>query len=263
MAVFVNGIGLCAPGLPDWLTGQSVLTNLMPYQPDVPLRFDRSRLPRNAARRASLTVCLALQAATEALDQAGIDTGSCSAVFACSGGNTAALDALCRALTEPGRLISPNHFNNSVHNAPLGYWAIATGSREPASSVGAYDASFAAGLLDAVALAQVENRTVLLVAFDTPPPLDLQPFRVVSAPFSVALLLGSEASPSSLARLQKWRIQSSAVDSMMDSALDSLRLNNPAARGLPLLQRIALRQSGRITLPYLPDFGLELQVDSC
>ena len=102
MAVFVNGIGLCAPGLPDWLTGQSVLTNLMPYQPDVPLRFDRSRLPRNAARRASLTVCLALQAATEALDQAGIDTGSCSAVFACSGGNTAALDAVLNEMARDG-----------------------------------------------------------------------------------------------------------------------------------------------------------------
>ena len=263
MAVFLNGIGLCAPGLSDWLTGQSVLAGLTPYQPDEPLRFNRLRLPRNEARRTSSTVRLALQVATEALDQAGIDTGSCSAVFACSGGNTEALDALCQALIESGRLISPNQFNNSVHNAPLGYWTIAANSQEPASSIGAYDASFAAGLLDAVALAQVESRTVLLVAFDTPPPLDLQPFRAVSAPFGVALLLGSEALTGSLAHLQKWRIQSGTVDSMVHSAIELLRLSNPAARCLPLLHRIAIRQPGRITLPYLPGLGLEFQMDSC
>jgi hypothetical protein len=263
MAAFLNGIGLCAPGLSDWLTGQLVLTGLIPYQPDEPLCFARVRLPRNEARRASLTVRLALQAATEALDQTKMDAGSCSAVFACSGGNTEALDALCRALIEPGRPISPNHFNNSVHNAPLGYWTIATGSREPASSIGAYDASFAAGLLEAITLTQVENRTVLLVAFDTPPPPTLQPFRAVSASFSVALLLGPEALTGRLAGLQQWRIQPGAAESMADSNLEPLRLSNPAARCLPLLHHIARRQTGLITLPYLPGLGLELQVDLC
>jgi hypothetical protein len=263
MEVYLNGMGLCAPGLPDWPTGRAVLAGQHPYRPGEPLHFDQVRLPRNEARRASLTVRLALRAAMEALDQAEMDARSCSAVFACSGGNTEALDALCRALIEPGRPISPNQFNNSVHNAPLGYWTIAAGSRESASSVGAYDASFAAGLLEAATLVQVENRQVLLVAFDTPPPPALQPFRAVSALFALALLLGPEPLTGSLARLNGWRIQSDAAESMADSDMEQLRLGNPAARCLPLLRQITTGQTCVITLPYLPGWELELQVKPC
>ncbi|MCP5157997.1 MAG: beta-ketoacyl synthase chain length factor [Gammaproteobacteria bacterium] len=262
MSVYLSGIGLCAPGLPDWPTGRAVLAGRQPYRPDESLCFDRVRLPRNEARRASLTVRLALQAATEALDQAGMDGRSCRAVFACSGGNTEALDALCRGLIEPGRPISPNQFNNSVYNAPLGYWTIATGSQQPASNVGAYDASFSAGLLEAVALTQMENRPVLLVAFDTPPPLALQPFRAVSTPFSMALLLETQSLTGHQARLQSWQIRSGAAESMLDSAMERLRLSNPAARGLPLLRSVAIGRTC-LTLPYLPHDRLEFQVEPC
>ncbi len=260
MTVEVRGIGLCAPGLPDWPTGCAVLTGRQPYSPDEPLRFDRVRLPRNEARRASLTVRLALQAATEALDAAEMNAVDCSAVFACSGGNTEALDALCQALIEPGRPVSPNQFNNSIHNAPLGYWTIATGSRQSAASVGAYDASFAAGLLESAALAEVEHRPVLLVAFDTPPPLALQPFRAVSAPFGVALLLTPEPLPGSWVRLHDFQVTGSA-EPLLEP--ESLPLSNPAACSLPLLRMIANRQAGAAQLPYLPGYPLEFQVEPC
>lgn len=269
MEVYLNGIGLCAPGLPDWPTGRAVLAGQQPYRPEEPLCFDRVRLPRNEARRASPTVRLALQVATEALDQAEMDTGSCSAVFTCAGGNTEALDALCRALIEPGRPISPNQFNNSIHNAPLGYWTISAGSQEAASSVGAYDASFVAGLLEAATLAQIENRRVLLVAFDTPPPLALQPFRSVLTPFGIALLLTPERLVNSLACLREWRVTMLSPPSRpvpqgkSEPGWEQLRLSNPAARCLPLLRQIAIRQNHLITLPYLPNRGLEIQAEPC
>ncbi len=263
MTVYASGIGLCAPGLLDWPTGRAVLTGQRPYRRNEAPRFDRVRLPRNEARRATLTVRLALQAAAEALDAVGLDAARCGAVFACSGGNTEALDALCRALIEPGRPISPGQFNHSVHNAPLGYWSIATGSARPATSVGAYDASFAAGLLEAFALARLESGPVLLVACDTPPPPDLQPFRSVSTPFGVALLLTPESLPGSIARLRGLRLQSGAADAMPAGELERLRSSNPAARSLPLLQRLAIGQTGQIALPYLPDTRLELDVEPC
>lgn len=271
MSVAVRGIGLCAPGLPDWPTGMAVLTGQRTYSPDEALRFNRVRLPRNEARRASLTVRLALQTATEALDAAGMDAGACSAVFACSGGNTEALDALCRALIEPGRPISPNQFNNSVHNAPLGYWTIAGGSRQPATSVGAYDASFTAGLLESVALAAVEHRSVLLVAFDTPPPPALQPFRAVSVPFGVALLLTPEPLPGSWVRLFGWRRRPdfnapsplAGGGGGLPPKLEQLRLSNPAARSLPLLRLIAHRQASAAQLPYRSGCLVEFQVEPC
>ncbi len=263
MTVYASGIGLCAPGLLDWPTGRAVLTGQRPYRRNEAPRFDRVRLPRNEARRATLTVRLALQAAGEALDAVGLDAAGCGAVFACSGGNTEALDALCRALIETERPISPSQFNHSVHNAPLGYWSIATGSVQPAASVGAYDASFAAGLLEAFALARSENRPVLLVAYDTPPPTALQAFRPVAVPFGVALLLTPRASPGSIARLRGLRIRAGAADALLDVGLERLRLSNPAARSLPLLQRLAAGQTGMVTLPYLPETRLELFVEPC
>ncbi len=263
MTVYASGIGLCAPGLPDWPTGRAVLTGQRPYRPDEAMVFDRVRLPRNEARRATLTVRLALQAAGEALDAVGLDAAGCGAVFACSGGNTEALDALCRALIETERPISPSQFNHSVHNAPLGYWSIATGSVQPAASVGAYDASFAAGLLEAFALARSENRPVLLVAYDTPPPPVLQPFRAVVISFGAALLLTPERLPGSIAGLRGLRIRAGAADALLDVGLERLRLSNPAARSLPLLQRLAAGQTGMVTLPYLPETRLELFVEPC
>lgn len=263
MTVQVSGVGLCAPGLPDWPTGRAVLAGRRPYRRDEAPRFDRVRLPRNEARRATATVRLALQAAAEALDTAGFDAARCGAVFACSGGNTEALDALCRALIEPERPISPSQFNHSVHNAPLGYWSIATGSIQPAASVGAYDASFAAGLLEAFALARLESRPAILAAYDTPPPPALQPFRSVSTEFGVALLLTPEPLPGSIARLCGLRLQSGAADAMSDQEMERLRLDNPAARSLPLLQRLAIGQAGMVALPYLPETRLELLVEPC
>lgn len=264
MIVYASGIGLCAPGLPDWPTGRAVLNGQRPYRRNEAPRFDRVRLPRNEARRATSTIRLALQAAGEALADAGLDAARCGAVFACSGGNTEALDALCRALIEPERPISPSQFNHSVHNAPLGYWSIATGSVQPAVSVGAYDASFAAGLLEAFTLARLENRPILLVAYDTPPPLALQPFRAVVIPFGAALLLTPERLPGSIAGLRGLRIRTGvADDALPHGELEPLRLSNPAARSLPLLQRLATGQTGMVALPYLPETRLELFVEPC
>ena len=69
---------------------------------------------------------------------------------------------ICEALARPEREVSPTSFHNSVHNAPAGYWSIATGSRLASTSICAYDVSFAAGLLEAAAYATVEHQPVML-----------------------------------------------------------------------------------------------------
>jgi len=53
-----------------------------------------------------------------------------------------------------------------VHTAAAGYWTIATGCRAASSAVSAFDASFGAGLLEAVTQCAADERAVLLVAFD-------------------------------------------------------------------------------------------------
>ena len=46
-------------------------------------------------------------------------------------------------------------------------------------------------------------------------------------------------------------------------ALEDLRRGNPAARSLPLLRQVALAESGSITLPYLDDRLLRVDVEPC
>jgi hypothetical protein len=48
-----------------------------------------------------------------------------------------------------------------------------------------------------------------------------------------------------------------------DAALESLRLGIPAARGLPLLCAIALRQDTRLVLDYLDTQRLAVAVTLC
>jgi len=79
----------------------------------------------------------------------------------------------------------------------------------------------------------------------------------------VALLLTPEPLPGSIARLYGLRLQSGAADAMPAEALERLRLSNPAARSLPLLQRLAAGQTGMVALPYLPETRLELSVEPC
>ncbi len=256
----VNAIGLLAPGLPDWARGRSVLRRDMAYAPSEMPPFDANLLPRAERRRTTFTIRLALQVAQEAMTASGGSPAGVYSVFACSGGDTEILDKICTALTLPERPVSPGHFHNSVHNAPAGYWAIGSGSRAPSTSLSAYDSSFAAGLVDAMSLVAVEDRAVLLVAYDVPPPHALLPFRPLCAPFGTALLLSNEASGEGATRLSLEIARQQEEDQMADPGLEALRVGNPAARSLPLLRLLAQRGAGQVVLPYFPDSQLLIRV---
>lgn len=252
MDVYVDGIGLYAPGLYGWSESQPVLTNQIPYCQETmpPIRI--SALPRNEARRTTFTIRLVLHAAQEASIHASISPQEICSVFACSGGDPETLDKLLTALALPEKPVSPNLFNNSVHNAPAGYWSIATGSQQSSTSLTAYDASFAAGLLEAVSILVVEQRPVLLVSYDIPPAPPLLPFRPVEVPFAVALLLSADRSRVSQSRFTIKVVYEQEEDSLRDTLLEALRVSNPAARSLPLLQAMAAQQRRSVVLPYLP-----------
>jgi len=82
----------------------------------------------------------------------------------------------CKTLASDDRSISPTRFHNSVHNAPAGYWGIASGAMTPATVLCAHDASFGAGLLEALTQLAVdgslgfERGGTLLIAYDMPIP---------------------------------------------------------------------------------------------
>jgi hypothetical protein len=259
--LYLNGIGLLAPGLVGWQDSLSVLSGRAAYQP-VPLpALSPTLLPANERRRTTALIRLALQAASEAVANANATASDGWPLFASSGGDMAIIDCLCRALWTPERAVSPTDFHNSVHNAPAGYWAIATGCQHPSLSLSAYDASFSAGLLEAWSICASEAVDVLLVAYDYPAPDPLAGKRPLIASFAVALRLSRQRGPHCLARLHAALSDSADPDRLGDPALEQLRQGNPAARSLPLLQRLAAGDCGRVSLPYLEPHSLTLWIE--
>lgn len=247
ISVYLAGIGLCAPGMPDWATGAAVLRGEAELGMETPQPV-AILLPPAERRRSSQATRYAMQAAKEALMQAGMEASRAAVVFASSDGDGENLHHILESLAQPERAVSPTRFHNSVHNAAAGYWNIATGAHTPANSIAAYDDSFAAGLLEAAVQAATEKIPVLLSAFDLPLPSPLHEARPTLAPFAVALLLSAEP-VNALARLQinlEGRMENGAV--MSHSGLESLRMGNPAARSLPLLHAVATGQARRIAL---------------
>ena len=262
LEVSVCGIGLLGPGLADWTTAAPLLAGTQPWAPATTVIPPPARLPPTERRRAGAIVKLAFAVAEQAVAAAGADAATLATVFTSSSADTANCHALCEALAQPDRIVSPTRFTNSVHNAAAGYWHIAAGSRAASTSLAAFDASFGAGLLEAAAQAAASGRPVLLVAADLPYPQPLQAARPLPDAFGVALLLAPAGAPAEVARLGLGLRPGEATPSpCTDPGLEALRGSIPAARGLPLLQTLA-RGDGHevLLLDYLDGLALEVSV---
>lgn len=256
----VESVGLLAPGLTGWAASRPILTGEQPYSATPMPPPSAVLLPANERRRVTGLVKLALHVAQEAIDQAGSDPQTIHTVFASSGGDSEVLDKICMALTLPDRPVSPTHFHQSVHNTTAGYWSIATGCRQASISLSAHDGSFLAGLREAATLAWAESAPVLLIAYDAPHPFPLSERRVIVAPFGVALLLNPAPDDQRLALLRLTQTATAAATVMADPGLETLRIGNPAARSLPLLEVIAQPAGQWITLADGGNMGLCVEV---
>lgn len=260
MAVHVQGIGLLAPGLLGWPAARAVLRGEVSYQAGEMPRPSADLLPPAERRRCGDIVRLALHVGAEALEATGASAADLPTVFTSSSGNGEVLHQICETLAGAVRDVSPTRFHNSVHNAPAGYWSIATGSREASTSLCANQGSFAAGLLEAALQSAAERRRVLLVAYDAPNPAPLAAAIPIVAPCGIALLLGHEAA-ASLARLELGLAADGAVTPLADEGLERLRTGNSAGCALPLLAALARRRAARLLIEYLPGLHLAVTLD--
>lgn len=257
----VAGIGVRGPGLDGWTSSRPILAGAAPYIAASVALPAPSLLPAAERRRAVPTVKLALAVGTEALQQAGLRSADIATVFSSSGGDGETIDAILRVLATAEREVSPTRFHNSVHNAPSGYWTIATGSREPSTSLCAHDGSFAVGLLDAAVQAAVDRRPVALVAYDLSYPAPLSTARPIGSVFGVSLVLRPASDGDALASLKiRTRHDGGAPTVLDEPALEAIRAGNPAARSLPLLAALARTSPTTIRLPSTPGLLLEIAV---
>lgn len=265
MALYVNGIGTLGPGLAGWAGSRAVLAGENPWCEVATPEPSASVLPPNEQRRSSMTVRWALHVAQEAMQQAEADAREVASVFASSDGETGVLDRLCTELAMPQRTISPTLFHHSVYNAASGYWGIATASQQSSTVLACYDSSFCAALLEAAAYVHIEERPVLLVAYDLPPPPPLYAARPLRGGFAAALLLTRTPASNKLAQLDLALSNdlSEKATSMDDARLEALRTGNQAARSLPLLAAIARQRRTLVRLEYLEDQHLLIRVLPC
>jgi hypothetical protein len=264
ISVYVEGIGIAGPGLDGWASACPVLSGLVLYEPAKFVPRAVTLLPPAERRRAGNAVRLAIGVASEALAHSGRDPATMAMVFSSSGGDGNTVHEILCVLATDGREVSPTRFHNSVHNAPAGYWAVATGSCEPSTSLCAYDGSFAAGLLDAAARATVDHRPVTLVAYDLPYPDPLHLVRPIVDLAGLALVLTPWRTGRSFTRIAITPGGPGVEPTtMLDTRLERLRAGNPAARGLPLLAAIARGGSATICLEEAAGTCTEIRVEPC
>ena len=262
LTAYVEGIGLLGPGLSDWPGGRAVLDGSQPYQPGKTILPTPALLPAAERRRSGALIKLTLATGLEAIKHAGLQASALPSVFSSSGGDGENCHAICEVLASDDRQISPTRFHNSVHNTASGYWSIATGAMTTSSVLSAFDASFGAGLLEAVTQCVVENTRLVLLTCDTAYPEPLRAVRPIPDAFGIALVLAPQRSAQTLAQITV-SLTDADADTLDDAVLETLRIAIPAARGLPLLRAIALRQDQRVVLDYLDSTCLAVVVAPC
>jgi hypothetical protein len=218
-------------------------------------------LPPTERRRSGRVVRLAFAIGLEAAHRAGANPAQLPMVFASSSGDGDNCHEICQTLASANRALSPTRFHNSVHNAPAGYWSIAAATQVQSTTVCAYDASFAAGLLEATAQAVAGHSSAALLSYDLDYPPPLRAARKLSAAFGLALVLQPNAAKA-LAQL-KVRVGTGVVDRLDNTDLEAMRETIPAAQGLVLLQAVARQRATTVNIAYLGEQVLRVTVKPC
>lgn len=221
-------------------------------------------IPPRERRRAPQFVKMAVEVMLQACRMAGMEPGRPAAVFASQMSDMDTTDYICRVLAQSPELVSPTRFHNSVHNAAVGYWSIATANRAPANAIAAFEHSVPLGLLEAAAQVAAEKTPVLVVVQDSAPPAPFDYICPGARSFAAALLLappGSSRGPLARCRL---RTAPAAVDwPALPPGLPEGLANNVSARILPLLLavgRLSTAETG-IAYPLAEELSLELAVN--
>jgi len=260
--VIIEGIGLWSAALPGWEPSRALLLGHGEPPAAVASRPAPSLLAPNERRRAPDSVLLAFEVAQQACTMAEREPAGLPAIFSSAYGDLAISDYLCATLAQSPRDLSPTKFHNSVHNAPAGYWAIATGCMAATTAVSAGADSFGAGLLEAVVLAHAESTPVVFAAYDVAaagPLTDVVPTR---AAFGAAFVLAPGRSRRGMALRLEMRPGPAAGLAQEPTLLQSLHRDNPAAASLPLLVALARGAPGVLALSAGPRTILHLEIST-
>lgn len=257
LTVWVKGVGVWAPGADDWQAFRDIVAGH--GTPGATRRPVADVLPPNERRRAPESVLLAATVAGQAVAMSGLAAADLPCVFASAHGDQVITDYMCATLAAAPTELSPTKFHNSVHNAPAGYWTIATHCHAASSAVSGGESSFGAGLLEAATVAVADDRDVLLASYDIAGSGPLGEMTSATGPFACALVLSPRAESAAIRLDLTPAPGNSPGEPTGDGWLDGIAASNPSAHALPLLRAIALSRPTALRLAAAR--GLDLHVD--
>jgi hypothetical protein len=258
LSVWVKGIGLWAPGVANWEAFRDVVGGRA--QPGAEARPMADVLPANERRRAPESVLLAAAVAGQAVSMSGLDAADLPCVFASAHGDQTITDYMCATLAEAPTELSPTKFHNSVHNAPAGYWTIATHCHASSSAVSGGETTFGAGLLEAATLAVADDRDVLLASYDIAGAGPLGEMTSTTGPFAVALVLSPHDDGTSLRLDLTPSPGNSGTQPTGDAWLDGVAASNPSAQAIPLMHALALDRATALRIAAARELDLHVDV---
>ena len=218
-------------------------------------------IPPRERRRAPQFVKMAVEVMHQACSMAAMAPNRPTTVFASQMSDMETTDYVCRVLAESPRLVSPTKFHNSVHNAAVGYWSIATESCRPANAIAAFDLSPSIALLEGASQLSTENTPVLMVMQDAAPPVPFEYICPTSSSFAAGLLISPPGDCSRALLHCRLTTAYQAVDwPGLPPGLPDGLAGNASARILPLLVAAMTSFSGNLVLsfPVAPKLSLQL-----
>lgn len=238
MRIHVEGIGVWSPQLGDFPALRAWLAGTPAPAPGA--KPPATTLPANERRRAPESVLLAVEVAGQAVAMSGRRADELACVFGSAFGDQVITDYMCDTLARAPAELSPTRFHNSVHNAPAGYWTIATGCHAPSSAVCAYRDTMGAGLLESALQVLADGRPVLFVCADVAGSGALGAMTGSAQAFGCALVLSPELSSRTASTLVL-RVSEESTAEATPQVLPAawLDANATAAAALPLLSLLA------------------------
>lgn len=258
LSVWVKGVGLWAPGAADWNAFGEIVAGRA--EPGADARPAADVLPANERRRAPETVLLAAAVAGQAVAMSGHDAADLPCVFASAHGDQTITDYMCATLADTPTELSPTKFHNSVHNAPAGYWTIATHCHASSSAVSGGETSFGTGLLEAATLAVADDRDVLLASYDIAGSGPLGEMTATTGPFAVALVLSPHAATGAMRLDITPSMGNSGSQPTGDAWLDGIAASNPSAQAIPLMHALAMARSTALRIATARELDLHVDV---
>jgi hypothetical protein len=218
-------------------------------------------IPAKERRRAPLSVKMAIEVMDQACRMSALVPSEVATVFASVNGDVGITDYLCRTLDTAPRTVSPTRFHNSVHNAPIGNWAIATHCKLPANAMSAYLHTTSMAFLEGAIQALEENIPVLVCVQELAVPNAIKPIYDSEHPISTAVLLAPpgycrEALASVRFDVRNERSEYSSAPQFLGVDWSS----NLGARFLPLFAALTTPGDTELQLPISESSSLSLAI---